>query len=580
MEGIGIGAVTQHFGVNPSPARTRLLPFFEDQNARAFADHKTIPALVERSAGAFGVVVPRRQRPHRREPAHAQRRHTRLGAPGNRRIEISVTNSPESLPDPMGPGSASARCREIHALGSESHRDLRRRQIADQLGDKEWRESLQAGLQISQVSLFDRLQPPDPYPDNNADALGILVVDHQSRIFHCPGRGPQTELDESVHLLAVLLGHKLIDIEIPDFGGNLAGMVAGVESSDPLDPRNTVLDRLPAGLHLAAQGAHEAHSGHRDAPSHELIAPHSTSLGKEARKEVSSGAEIAPNPLSEIDASAAGLYHPIMSARIIIGLLALLVAANGCSSKRLRVPAADEVYARGTMAHDDESYEAAIREYRFFLDHYPLDPRAEEVERRVADAYFEDGMYPEAIATYGHFQHMHPTSADQALIEYRIGEAYRLQMDTVDRDLASAQNAHERYRNLALRFPNTAQAQKARDQLAETREHLAERELYVAEFYADNDQYRAAATRAGEIVLRFPDTTITEEAVALLQSLAVEENDQTLDALSRNALEELEANNAIADPDKRSAYAGPALQLLRLHLEQFKTQPAAARTDD
>ena len=311
-----------------------------------------------------------------------------------------------------------------------------------------------------------------------------------------------------------------------------------------------------------------------------MIAPHSTSLGKEARKEVSSGAEIAPNPLSEIDASAAGLYHPIMSARIIIGLLALLVAANGCSSKRLRVPAADEVYARGTMAHDDESYEAAIREYRFFLDHYPLDPRAEEVERRVADAYFEDGMYPEAIATYGHFQHMHPTSADQALIEYRIGEAYRLQMDTVDRDLASAQNAHERYRNLALRFPNTAQAQKARDQLAETREHLAERELYVAEFYADNDQYRAAATRAGEIVLRFPDTTITEEAVALLQSLAVEENDQTLDALSRNALEELEANNAIADPDKRSAYAGPALQLLRLHLEQFKTQPAAARTDD
>ena len=65
-----------------------------------------------------------------------------------------------------------------------------------------------------------------------------------------------------------------------------------------------------------------------------------------------------------------------MSARIIIGLLALLVAANACTSKRVRVPAADEVYARGTIAHDDESYEAAIREYRFFLDHYPLDPMA------------------------------------------------------------------------------------------------------------------------------------------------------------------------------------------------------------
>ena len=263
----------------------------------------------------------------------------------------------------------------------------------------------------------------------------------------------------------------------------------------------------------------------------------------------------------------------------MIGFLALLIAGSACNSKRVRVPAADEVYARGTMAHDDESYEAAIREYRFFLDHYPLDPRAEEVERRVADAYFEDGMYPEAIATYGHFQHMHPTSSEQALIEYRIGEAYRLQMDTVDRDLASAQNAHERYRNLALRFPNTNHAKRARDQLAETREHLAQREMYVAEFYADNDQYRAAATRAGEIVLRFPDTAVTEEAVALLQTLAKEENDQTLDTLSGNAMAELKANHA-EDGEKRSAFAGPALQLLQLHLEQFKAQPAAARTDD
>ena len=281
-----------------------------------------------------------------------------------------------------------------------------------------------------------------------------------------------------------------------------------------------------------------------------------------------------------VDAQPAGLYHPVMSLRIIVGILALLIAGSACNNKRVRVPAADELYARGAIAHDDESYEVAIREYRFFLDHYPLDPRAEEVERRVADAYFEDGMYPEAIATYGHFQHMHPTSADQALIEYRIGEAYRLQMDSVDRDLASAQNAHERYRNLALRFPDTSHARRAKEQLAETREHLAERELYVAEFYADNDQYRAAATRAGEIVIRFPDTTVTASAVALLQTLAKDEKDQTLSALSTNAMEEIKSNAASSDTESASVYAGPALQLLRLHLQQFKTQPALARTDN
>lgn len=271
-----------------------------------------------------------------------------------------------------------------------------------------------------------------------------------------------------------------------------------------------------------------------------------------------------------------------MSARIIVGILALLVVGSACNTKRLRVPGADEIYTRGTMAHDDESYESAIREYRFFLDHYPLDPRAEEVERRVADAYFEDAMYPEAIATYGHFQHMHPTSADQALIEYRIGESYRLQIDTVDRDLASAQNAHERYRNLALRFPGTRHAERAQKQLAETREHLAQRELYVAEYYAENDQYRAAATRAGEIVIRFPDTAVTQSAIKLLHTLAEEENDQTLDTLSINALAEIEANATANTPEseKRSVHTGPALRILRLHLEQFKRQPATARADN
>lgn len=264
----------------------------------------------------------------------------------------------------------------------------------------------------------------------------------------------------------------------------------------------------------------------------------------------------------------------------VLAAALLLFTAAACSGpKRTKILGADDLYARGTMAHDDESYEQAIQNYRMFLDHYPLDPRAEEVERRIADAYFEDEKYPEAIATYSDVQRMHPTSDDQAEVEYRIGQSYRNQMDSVDRDLAAAQNAHERFRSIALRYPGSEQAKKAREQLSEAREHLAARELYVAEFYVNKDAWRAAGARAGEVVIRFPDTSATRDAVVLLETVAAEDNDETLALLARDARTEIEANQATPEDDRRAQFAGPALKVLRMHLEQRKLRPAEARDD-
>ncbi|MEO2168129.1 MAG: outer membrane protein assembly factor BamD [bacterium] len=269
-----------------------------------------------------------------------------------------------------------------------------------------------------------------------------------------------------------------------------------------------------------------------------------------------------------------------MRSWIVLGFALGLALFPGCSGqKRTRIAGADELYARATMAHDDDSHEQAIQNYRTFLDHYPLDPRAEEVERRIADAYFEDEKYPEAIATYSDVQRMHPISGDQGEVELRIGQSYHRQMDTVDRDLAAAQNAHEHFRSIALRYPGSEEARTARAQLKKTREHLAARELYVAEFYADRDSYRAAAARAGEVVVRFPDTSVTREAVALLEELARDENDATLVTLAQGALAEIDTNAAADDASKRAQFSGPALTVLRMHLEAMKLEPASPRDD-
>ena len=67
-------AIANHLGQNLRAAFLRKLKLFENQNARAFANHKAIAILVEGPARPRRLVVARRERAHGSESAHRQRR--------------------------------------------------------------------------------------------------------------------------------------------------------------------------------------------------------------------------------------------------------------------------------------------------------------------------------------------------------------------------------------------------------------------------------------------------------------------------------------------------------------------------
>ena len=133
-------------------------------------------------------------------------------------------------------------------------------------------------------------------------------------------------------------------------------------------------------------------------------------------------------------------------------LAAILAGLCGCGPDIVEVAPADDIYAAATKDFEDEDYSAAVQRYRQFLDHYPLDPRTQEVEYRIAEAHYRDESYAEAIAAFSDFQRMYPTSPRLPEVEYTIAQAHMDQMDAIDRDLASARNAHERFRSVMLRY--------------------------------------------------------------------------------------------------------------------------------
>lgn len=190
----------------------------------------------------------------------------------------------------------------------------------------------------------------------------------------------------------------------------------------------------------------------------------------------------------------------------------VLIGVAACAGKRPVVPP-ERLWTEGNQAMQDEAWELAVERYKAFLDQYPFDANAEEAELRIANAYFHSGRYPEAIAAFGDFERMHPTSPNVPEIEYRRGMAYLAQFKSSDRDQQAVTNALASFKNVVDRHPGTPWADRAALRVRECREMLAAHDADVANFYLARGSLRAAESRLRGLLTEFPDTEATAEVL-------------------------------------------------------------------
>ncbi|MFM7142925.1 MAG: outer membrane protein assembly factor BamD, partial [Alphaproteobacteria bacterium] len=182
-----------------------------------------------------------------------------------------------------------------------------------------------------------------------------------------------------------------------------------------------------------------------------------------------------------------------------------------------------------------------------------------EIEPAMARAHYAGGSYVESIAAFSDFQRMHPTSQDLPAVEYSVGQAYLDQASTIDRDLGSASNASRRFESVIDRFPEDGHAIESARKLHESREFLAERELYVAKYYYRRGRLPAARVRMAQLVARYPETQAAGEAMERIAEDGRDTDDTALAKLAEAAQaenertrESLPAVVTVADPSRRS----------------------------
>jgi outer membrane protein assembly factor BamD len=134
-----------------------------------------------------------------------------------------------------------------------------------------------------------------------------------------------------------------------------------------------------------------------------------------------------------------------MQLRLPIALLVTLVGAAGCSSVSLPSvpwfssapkadPSAEALFEEGNRAFNDKRYVRALDNYSKIRTDHPFTPLMTQVELKMADAYYLNQQYPEAINALKEFHSMHPNNENIPFVMLRLGQSYFDQFTATDRD--------------------------------------------------------------------------------------------------------------------------------------------------
>ena len=147
---------------------------------------------------------------------------------------------------------------------------------------------------------------------------------------------------------------------------------------------------------------------------------------------------------------------------------------------------------------------------------YPFSPQLTDAELKIADAYYLNQQYPEAINAFKEFQSMHPTNENIAFVVYRLGQAHLDQFTSIERDQKNTEIAKTYFENVITNYPKSPYASAAREQLAKSVGYLAEHEFNVASFYLQQEKYPAARERFEEIVRKYRGTPVAAKSLFFL----------------------------------------------------------------
>ena len=190
-------------------------------------------------------------------------------------------------------------------------------------------------------------------------------------------------------------------------------------------------------------------------------------------------------------------------------------------------PTAEALYKDGIDYFEKGRYARSISFFQKLRDEYPFSKEAEDAEFKIAEAYYRNEEYSLAEETYSNYLTFQPTGQHAHFVKYQLGRVNLEQFTGVDRDLEKVREAKRHFESVIRDHPDSRHVPDARKQLAETRVHLAERQIYIGNYYLTEKRYQAARERFEKVLRDYPDTPAASAARAHLAKLPETGQDRT-----------------------------------------------------
>jgi len=212
--------------------------------------------------------------------------------------------------------------------------------------------------------------------------------------------------------------------------------------------------------------------------------------------------------------------------KIALLLFACFVLVSCASKAPKKAENPVDLYVSGVDLMKAKKYDKAIQKFNSIREQYPFDPMALVAAVKLGDTYFLKKDYLLAAGTYEDYFKAHPDEENIPYILFRLGECYEKLSPTVDRDQAYTIKGIERITYLRNRYPTSNYAKEAEPRLKKLIQKLADRELYVGEFYCRTAQYNGAIIRLEGMLKQYPDSKNTDKALFYLVQAHRELGDQ------------------------------------------------------
>ena len=205
--------------------------------------------------------------------------------------------------------------------------------------------------------------------------------------------------------------------------------------------------------------------------------------------------------------------------------LALLLMLSGCA-RETKIQSAAEMYAEALSKANSADYESAIKLYLNIQANHPFGQYAQQAGLNLTHLFYQQNKFSEAVLSADRFMATYPGHDNLDYIFYlRALSLMGVKSDFISRTIYPEITAHSRsllleshhdLQELLNRYPGSIYSDDARLRMRFIVNFLARSQLLSAQHYLRIGAYAAAGRRAAQLVEFYPDSSSTEEALAIL----------------------------------------------------------------